>query len=444
MPLDGHSYLVSQGWSGHGTGLRQDSIIRPLAIPQKRTLAGLGKDRDEAFPFWDQFSLLPLSRCFINPVTNLCIENLKSVFSIAAKSIQVKLYKDDEDDSETEDTPIQSSLELTTTGIISNKPPKLGLSATATATTTSSSSNSGINTPAITTTIIPNSLASSSSNLLVAAKKESAKRILYSRFFRGPVLGPDSDEIIKTRTGDETSGWNSNLSGGVKSGSRTPMAIAKSKLTTAGETVVPLKKGTEKLQGEEEQNKGKKRKRSDDNEAKIKEQEGEGEERRKKEKKEKKKKEREEKKEKKEKKRRKRDEKESLKEEEKRERKSKKVKIVELNETSTNIDESKSIPSCEDEELRNGHSEKRKKRKEKDGRPDITGDKEKGRRERKQNRDRKDAEKKVAATTVVSQVIGADGEGLDDYDTRLVYSPVENSENLRSESKKKKKRKRDD
>jgi hypothetical protein len=66
MPLDGHSYLVSQGWSGHGTGLRQDSIIRPLAIPQKRTLAGLGKDRDEAFPFWDQFSSPSSS---INPAT---------------------------------------------------------------------------------------------------------------------------------------------------------------------------------------------------------------------------------------------------------------------------------------------------------------------------------------------------------------------------------------
>ncbi|XP_006462759.1 hypothetical protein AGABI2DRAFT_119602 [Agaricus bisporus var. bisporus H97] len=424
MPLDGHSYLVSQGWSGHGTGLRQDSIIRPLAIPQKRTLAGLGKDRDEAFPFWDH------------------------VFSIAAKSIQVKLYKDDEDDSDTEDTPIQSSLELTTTGIISNKPPKLGLSATgiATATTTSSSSNSGINTPAITTSIIPNSLASSSSNLLVAAKKESAKRILYSRFFRGPVLGPDSDAIIKTRTGDETSGWNSNLSGGVKSGSRTPMAIAKSKLTTASEAVVPSNKEVEKLKGEEEQKKVKKRKRSDDDEAKIKEQEGEGEERRKKEKKEKKKKEREEKKEKKEKKKRKRDEKESLKGEEKRERKSKKDKIVELNETSTNIDERKPIPTCEDEELRNDHSEKkRKKRKEKDGRHDIIGDKEKRRRERKQNRDRKDAAKKAAAAAVVSQVIGADCEGLDDSDTRLVYySLVENSENLRSESKKKKMRKRDD
>jgi hypothetical protein len=54
MPLDGHSYLISQGWSGKGTGLRQGAISRPLAIPQKKTLAGVGNDRDEAFPFWDQ------------------------------------------------------------------------------------------------------------------------------------------------------------------------------------------------------------------------------------------------------------------------------------------------------------------------------------------------------------------------------------------------------
>jgi len=54
IPLDGHSYLLSKGWTGKGTGLRHGAIARPLAIPQKRTLAGLGKDRDEAFPFWDQ------------------------------------------------------------------------------------------------------------------------------------------------------------------------------------------------------------------------------------------------------------------------------------------------------------------------------------------------------------------------------------------------------
>jgi hypothetical protein len=54
MPLDGHAYLVSQGWKGKGNGLRHDAINRPVIIAQKKTLAGIGKDRDEAFPFWDQ------------------------------------------------------------------------------------------------------------------------------------------------------------------------------------------------------------------------------------------------------------------------------------------------------------------------------------------------------------------------------------------------------
>jgi len=54
MPLDGHAFLVNQGWSGTGTGLRNGSISRPISVPQKRNLAGIGKDRDEAFPFWDQ------------------------------------------------------------------------------------------------------------------------------------------------------------------------------------------------------------------------------------------------------------------------------------------------------------------------------------------------------------------------------------------------------
>jgi hypothetical protein len=52
--LDTTDYLSSLGWQGKGNGLRQGSVSRPLAIPQKRTLSGLGKDRDEAFPFWDQ------------------------------------------------------------------------------------------------------------------------------------------------------------------------------------------------------------------------------------------------------------------------------------------------------------------------------------------------------------------------------------------------------
>ena len=55
----GYGYLTSYGWTGTGTGLRKGAIDRPLAIPPKKNLCGLGKDRDEAFPFWDQSVLFP-------------------------------------------------------------------------------------------------------------------------------------------------------------------------------------------------------------------------------------------------------------------------------------------------------------------------------------------------------------------------------------------------
>jgi hypothetical protein len=54
MPLDSHGYLVAQGWQGKGTALREGALVRPIAVIQKKNLAGVGKDRDEAFPFWDQ------------------------------------------------------------------------------------------------------------------------------------------------------------------------------------------------------------------------------------------------------------------------------------------------------------------------------------------------------------------------------------------------------
>lgn len=52
--LDVAGHLSSFGWQGHGTALRDGAITRPLLVAQKKSLAGLGKDRDEAFPFWDQ------------------------------------------------------------------------------------------------------------------------------------------------------------------------------------------------------------------------------------------------------------------------------------------------------------------------------------------------------------------------------------------------------
>ena len=58
MPIDGHAHLVAQGWSGKGSGLRPGAISRPIVVAQKKTLSGIGKDRDEAFPFWDQCVLV--------------------------------------------------------------------------------------------------------------------------------------------------------------------------------------------------------------------------------------------------------------------------------------------------------------------------------------------------------------------------------------------------
>ncbi|KAI5116484.1 hypothetical protein M0805_009053 [Coniferiporia weirii] len=155
MPLDGHSYLVAQGWSGKGSGLRQGGIARPLAIPQKRTLAGLGKDRDEAFPFWDH------------------------LFSVAAKTIQVKIHKDGDDDSSNTDadTPSLPALTRTSTGLLSNKRP-------------------------LTCTSVSLGETSSSADaprmsLLATAKRDAARKGLYARFFRGPVIGPDLDSDEK-------------------------------------------------------------------------------------------------------------------------------------------------------------------------------------------------------------------------------------------------------
>lgn len=34
--------------------LKQGHISRPIAVVQKKTMSGVGKDRDEAVPFWDK------------------------------------------------------------------------------------------------------------------------------------------------------------------------------------------------------------------------------------------------------------------------------------------------------------------------------------------------------------------------------------------------------
>ncbi|KAL4073080.1 hypothetical protein V8B97DRAFT_1869086 [Scleroderma yunnanense] len=148
MPLDGYSYLTSYGWTGRGTGLRKGAIDKPIAVAQKRTLAGVGKDRDEAFPFWDH------------------------LFSAASKAITIKVTNDDEEE---EDLPQTQPLDLkrTSTGIISNRRPTDGTPASG--------------------SVTPDPNAGPHLSLVAAAKREAVRRGLYSRFFRGPVLGPDTD-----------------------------------------------------------------------------------------------------------------------------------------------------------------------------------------------------------------------------------------------------------
>ncbi|KIM89136.1 hypothetical protein PILCRDRAFT_813044 [Piloderma croceum F 1598] len=172
MPLDGHSYLVAQGWSGKGTGLRQGAISRPLAIPQKKTLSGLGKDRDEAFPFWDH------------------------LFTAAASTIKIKVTSDDED-SDNSQSSSAVTIKRTTTGILSNRRPVSGTAA-----------NSGSSTPDSETPRL---------SLIANAKREAAKRGLYSRFFRGPVLGPSEGNLSDGPSGSGSSSGKSEAPAEVKS-----------------------------------------------------------------------------------------------------------------------------------------------------------------------------------------------------------------------------------
>ncbi|KAJ3710339.1 hypothetical protein DFJ43DRAFT_1162205 [Lentinula guzmanii] len=150
MPLDGHSYLVAQGWSGKGNGLRKGAIAKPITVNQKKTLAGLGKDRDEAFPFWDH------------------------LFSAASQAITVKIDDSDASDTDEIHSSVAPVLRRTTTGILSNRRPVDVVPAL----------NSGASTP-------DSSSSELRMSLIAMAKREAAKRNLYSRFYRGAVLAPE-------------------------------------------------------------------------------------------------------------------------------------------------------------------------------------------------------------------------------------------------------------
>lgn len=84
-----------------------------------------------------------------------------------------------------------STLELrqTSTGILSNRPPIVGTPASSGATTPSPSVNA-----------TPGPSFAPRLSLLALTKRETARRGLYSKFFRGPILGPDDvqPEVAET------------------------------------------------------------------------------------------------------------------------------------------------------------------------------------------------------------------------------------------------------
>ena len=49
-------YLRGLGWNGPGSSLQPNNVharAKPITIPQKKTLSGVGKDRDTAYPWWE-------------------------------------------------------------------------------------------------------------------------------------------------------------------------------------------------------------------------------------------------------------------------------------------------------------------------------------------------------------------------------------------------------
>lgn len=171
--LDGHDYLTKRGWAGKGTALRNGGISRPIAVSQKRTLSGLGKDRDEAFPFWEHVfdaSLSTINIKIASSDTDSDDEEGGESSSSGAAPVSATLHSRDLHSTHNlnsqKQTPV--ALQRTVTGILSNRRPTSGTPAT-----------SGTSTP---------QTAHPRLSLFAIARRDAVRRDLYARFYRGPVI----------------------------------------------------------------------------------------------------------------------------------------------------------------------------------------------------------------------------------------------------------------
>lgn len=53
--FDSATYLRGLGWNGPGSSLNNSSggRAKPIVVAQKKTLSGVGRDRDTSFAWWD-------------------------------------------------------------------------------------------------------------------------------------------------------------------------------------------------------------------------------------------------------------------------------------------------------------------------------------------------------------------------------------------------------
>lgn len=141
MPLNTTNFLVSQGWEGVGVpldGKTGKGLKKPLAITQKRTLSGIGRDRDRADDWWN------------------------SIFTAGAKSLS-----------------------------IGPSPASSGASTPTLDKSTASSSGTSW-------TMGERSAASTTMSLSSLAKREHARKTLMSNFVRGKPIVPAVEPTIIT------------------------------------------------------------------------------------------------------------------------------------------------------------------------------------------------------------------------------------------------------
>ncbi|KAK4056454.1 hypothetical protein OIO90_002597 [Microbotryomycetes sp. JL221] len=144
------AYLRGLGWKGPGTGLTSAPHARskPVLVAQKKSLSGVGKDRDESFAWWD------------------------AVFSNVANKVS---------------TGSKVEHNRTITGIISPRNPSTATSSRAqTPPAFSSSSSSSLLNPTTTS----QGSGGLNQDAMGQAKVELARRTLYTTFLRGQPMGP--------------------------------------------------------------------------------------------------------------------------------------------------------------------------------------------------------------------------------------------------------------